>query len=466
MVMWEVLLRLENILNIKFGCHAKQKNMPKTTTKNYLIFCLIFSLALEGCLSLNPSRFLSQVLADSDDSSREEDVVEDEAHKKKIDEIEDKIKEYEKKLEKLKTQRGTLQNEIDYLDSQINLTQLKIQSANDQILFMVGKIESLSREIQNLTTRLEKISETIDYQENLLNQRQRDQYKTEQSIPKSFEFLLFLLKPEELDEKIQKTTYSQVMQEKDRNLLNELNETKKAYKNQKGIFEDKKKEEEKLKAEVEKQKANLIGYQNQLDGQKSTKARLLLDTQNDEGKYQQLLEGARRELNQILGAAAALQGTNGEKVKKGDVIGVQGNSGRSSGPHLHFGVYKYSSFDEIVGWNWYYSNSLDPKKVLEPKTVLWDSCETVEKTVGKGDWGWPMKGSVRITNSYGDNCYKYSFNLGNSHPAYDMVGAPGSKVLAVEDGEAYFCRNCLGDGGNGVFIFHDNGYMTMYWHLL
>jgi murein DD-endopeptidase MepM/ murein hydrolase activator NlpD len=46
-----------------------------------------------------------------------------------------------------------------------------------------------------------------------------------------------------------------------------------------------------------------------------------------------------------------------------------------------------------------------------------------------------------------------------------MVGIGSIDVKAVDDGEAYFCRNCLGDGGNGVFIFHDGDYMTLYWHL-
>jgi murein DD-endopeptidase MepM/ murein hydrolase activator NlpD len=37
-------------------------------------------------------------------------------------------------------------------------------------------------------------------------------------------------------------------------------------------------------------------------------------------------------------------------------------------------------------------------------------------------------------------------------------------VKAVEGGNAYTSRGGQ-SVGNGVFIFHDNGKMTLYWHL-
>ncbi len=84
---------------------------------------------------------------------------------------------------------------------------------------------------------------------------------------------------------------------------------------------------------------------------------------------------------------------------------------------------------------------------------------------GNGDdWEWPMS-SPRITQNYGSNtCYNWMYG-GRVHPALDLVGSGDISVRAVDDGEAFFCRNCLGDGGNGVFIFHSNDMMTVYWHL-
>jgi hypothetical protein len=33
-------------------------------------------------------------------------------------------------------------------------------------------------------------------------------------------------------------------------------------------------------------------------------------------------------------------------------------------------------FEDIEGWNWYYSNYVDPKKMLEEKDVYWNTgCE-------------------------------------------------------------------------------------------
>jgi murein DD-endopeptidase MepM/ murein hydrolase activator NlpD len=126
----------------------------------------------------------------------------------------------------------------------------------------------------------------------------------------------------------------------------------------------------------------------------------------------------------------------------------------------------YSSFDEIDGWNWYYSNYVDPAKKLKNKSVYWnDGCSSSgNKSTGSGDWSWPLSNPT-ISQGFGVTCWSGIYYGGKPHPAFDMYGAYSSPVYAVADGKAYSCRNCLGDGANGVFIFHDGGYMTIYWHL-
>jgi murein DD-endopeptidase MepM/ murein hydrolase activator NlpD len=49
----------------------------------------------------------------------------------------------------------------------------------------------------------------------------------------------------------------------------------------------------------------------------------------------------------------------GQKVRRGQVIGLLGNSGRSTGPHLHYGV---TYFDKAVNPYFYYSGDLSPEE--------------------------------------------------------------------------------------------------------
>ena len=381
--------------------------------------------------------------------------------KDELESLEEKIKKYEKKINDLQGRADTLSNEIEYMDSQISLTQLRIQSSTSKIQKAQREINELSKGIDDLKVRIDKLQSSIEYQKKVLGSRLRERYKTGEDSP-----ILILFGASTITQLVQKAEYLRVMELQDNRLMAEMSQTKDAFGKQKQLFEDKKAEEEDLKKQLVAEKANLDAYKVTLQEQQDEKKRLLDATQNDEEKYQKLLAEAKRELDQILGAVGVLKNQSSKKVKKGQAIGTQGNTGYSFGAHLHFGVYKYSSFTEIDGWNWYYSNYVDPSKVLESKTVYWNTgCESAKyRKVGSGNWDWPLA-SPTVSQGFGRTCWSKVYYGGKVHPAYDMYGSSGSPVFAVADGNAYFCRNCLNDGGNGVFIFHNGGYMTVYWHL-
>jgi peptidoglycan hydrolase CwlO-like protein len=417
------------------------------------IFLATFLIALFSAISLRGNLWSIQdktfVFADEDGEEEE------------IEDLEDKIQEYEDKLDELRGRSKTLSNEIEYMNSQINLTELRIQNSIANISKKEREIIKLAGDIENLKVRIEKLEDSIEYQKVVLASRLRERYKTRGTNP-----LLVIFGAVTLDTIVKKTEYLKVMELQDNKVLDEMEATKDAYERQKELFEEKKAEEEELKRQLEIEKANLDSYKASLENQKVEKKRLLEITQNDESKYQKLLEEAQKELEQIIRAVSVLKGQESEDVDDGDIIGVQGNTGYSFGDHLHFGVYKYSSLDDIDGWDWYYENHVNPSKKLKSKTVYWDTgCESSGyKDVGGGDWRWPLS-SPTVSQGYGHTCWSDRYYGGKDHPAYDMFSYAGAPVYAVDDGEAYFCRNCLGDGANGVFIFHDDDYMTLYWHL-
>ena len=347
----------------------------------------------------------------------------------------------------LRTQINTLSQQIQFMNNQIYLTTVQINQTEQ-------KIVSTGKEIDLLGSRIEGLDQSLDYLSKQLIERIVIGYKK-----KPLSLFSLLLDNDNANDFLNQVKYLKTAQTNNQKLLYTVQETKTNAEEQKKLREEKKTELDKL--------TETLNYQKQsLDNQKVQKQRLLADTQSDEKVYQRRLADAQRELSQVRGAAIVLQDATPIQVKKGEFIGLQGNTGYSFGDHLHYGIYNYSSISQISTGDWYHNNWADPSEILSSKTVKWDTgCESSSfRTIGNGNFEWPMDPSA-ISQGSGITCYSNTYYRGNPHPAWDMWGPIGTSIRASEEGKAYFCRNCLGDGGNGVFIFHPNGKMTLYWHL-
>jgi peptidoglycan hydrolase CwlO-like protein len=376
-----------------------------------------------------------------------------------LDELEDKIKEYEKKIDKLKQTEQSLQREIDQANAQISLTQLRIEQSLAQIRQKESAIGQLIEDIDDLKLRIEKLVESINYQENLLGERMRARYKSSDTTP-----LLIVFGSATIDELIQKSEYLKIMERQDRVMVIEMNETKTAYGTQKTLFEDKKETEENLKAQLEQERANLEAFRSNLNMQKSAKEDLLRKTQNDEQKFQQLLNQARQEFLalQAIFSGSGIEGT-GVPVKSGQLIGsvIAGASCNSSGTHLHFTVRKNgvtkNPFNYLKKTS-NYSNCSGP-----------GSCSAADSFNPKGDWEWPIKGHITMWQGYGDTWAIKNTWVGNIYSFHDGIdiSSPQLALYAVEDG-IYYKGAYTGSGGcrlQYIRIDHDDGVQSYYLHV-
>lgn len=350
----------------------------------------------------------------------------------------EKVTCLENKVKDLTSQTKTLSSQISIMDSQIRLTEARIETNKKEILNLTLDIDTATKKISSLQDSLNKIAEV------LIN-RIVATYQAGRVHP-----LEILLSSSNAPNLLARLNYLRIARDHDKKLMIDVQQAKNDYANQKEIFENKKKKIESLKLQLE-------AYSKNLEQQKVAKQQLLIATQDDETRYQQLLAQARAERAVVFGG-----GTDSylRDVNQGDTIGfIASHSispGCSSGAHLHFEVQKDGSVQ-------------NPNNYLKSANFSYDYGSDSYSYYGtinpSGDLPWPLNEPVVIHQGYGSHGFAQNFYSGGIHTGIDMDSS-SSSVKAVKSGKlyggSYSCSN-----GKLYYskIVHDSGLVTWYLHV-
>lgn len=350
------------------------------------------------------------------------------------------------KITQSKQQQQTLTAALTVINSQIRLTQAQISQT-------INQINSLEKDIANLASVVSDLDKSLVELSRVFVAHVRESYLRRSPDP-----LTLFLGSDDFGKFFTTLRYLNIVKARDQLILSEITSAKANYDIQKTNKIEKQKQ-------VEELKTKLLSQQSDLKAQQLSKQRLLVETQNDEKKFQSLLSQARAELEAI---NAIIAGKGEEKevgdVNKGDLIArvIGGPSCNSGGSHLHFMVADQSSIQ----------NPFNYLKSVEHENCSGSSCGSADGDPfnPSGSWDWPLNPAIRFNQGYGVTWAVKNTWVGsvyNSHNGID-INSGSDEVHAVASGRLFRGTYSGTDGCALKYVrvnHKDGSLMSFYLHV-
>lgn len=339
------------------------------------------------------------------------------------------IEELEKKSQQLQSEIASNNSKIKDLSAQADSLEVKVRELNTEIDIANAEIRLTEVNLDALAKRLIEAEAELERQKELLKATLQAIY--ERTGASTFELLMAT---DSFTDFVNEQEYLGQLQSAVKQSTDKVIKLKRQ-------IEAEKLEQEALLLKQEQQRAVV-------DAKRAEQQQLLDQTQGEESRYrtvvaQQLaeLEEAEAELAALLAAGSYV---SYGPVRRGQVIGSVGSTGFSTGPHIHFQVYRNGS--------------------------------TQNPSAGGGSiingYLWPLlNGAGYISQSYGCVApawyYAVSCNNGNNsfHSGLDIAANAYTPVVAVDSGEVIF-KGCKAGLGYVVVVQHSGGWQTWYPHMV
>ena len=339
--------------------------------------------------------------------------------KNELSQIQNQIKDLENGLEEKKSKVNTLNDQIGYYD-------IAISTVAQEIDLTVLQIEKLQSEIKALNQEIKKTEKKLRQAQDLLKD-----YLTEIYSQGKTSALEMIVSSNNISEYMNQMEYTETLQEKVNNQVSKIKDIKASLdKNMSRLEEENKK--------LDEIKIKLTAKKTSLDNTKAEKKKLLDLTLGEEQRYQNLLTvsrekeaAAEREIQNIISSLYGRGSIDGGQVSTGAIIGYQGNTGYSTGTHLHFTVFK----DGVA---------VDPLPLLS-----------------NGTFNWPLSAFI-ITQYYGKPNWNAAYSF---HNGIDLSAGYGAPIRAAAPGTVVTDSWMPNGYGHYKVVNHGNGYMTLYGHM-
>lgn len=363
-----------------------------------------------------------------------------------IDKTTQERNELEQQLNNQKSRSRNLSEEVSYMNNQIRLQELEIQNTQGQIQSLQTAIVQANSQIQNISDKLARLEDSMEQTQQAANARLRESYKKSRTSS-----LATIITSADFQAMLRSMEYLQRTKEEDTRILADMAETKKSYQTEKSNLEKVKVERTKSQNQLLAKQNEVQSKQQQLESSKAAQSNLLAKSKEDESYYSTLLAQKEAELRAYASAVAA-PGQQSFYVLRGQVIAYQGNTGCSTGSHLHFGYRKVNLGTSLGGWQ----NAITSGKWIDPLPYI-----------NNGTLGKPLS-SYSISQYFGQNAAGIVDYGSDGHPAVDIYSYYGAPIYAAESGWAQRMTDsgCGTGPGKGIIITHANGSgQTLYWHI-